>query len=91
MGLLLLQAHASGDQIVLPLTLEMSFWLWVRENLGQLFSGLGMFNLKLPNRLQPVLRRHLAWFEFLTQRGWRPLLLELLDTEQPRLSTATHG
>ena len=72
-----MQAHASGDQIVLPLTLEMSFWLWVRENLGQLFSGLGMFNLKLPNRLQPVLRRHLAWFEFLTRAAgahcyWTP-------------------
>ncbi|MFJ2987809.1 M14 family zinc carboxypeptidase [Collimonas sp. NPDC087041] len=74
---LYLQSQASGDRVFLPLTLEMGSWLWVRENPRQLFSRLGMFNPKSPNRLQRVLRSHLVWFEFLTRaagahRYWTP-------------------
>ena len=61
----------------LPLTLEMGSWLWVKKNPRQLFSRQGMFNPLIEHRLQRVLRRHLAWFDFLARaacshRRWMP-------------------
>lgn len=51
----------------LPLTLEMGSWLWVKKNPRQLFSRHGIFNPLIEHRLQRVLRRHMAWFDFLTR------------------------
>ena len=61
----------------LPLTLEMGSWLWVKKNPRQLFSRHGIFNPLIEHRLQRVLRRHMAWFDFLTRaacshRCWIP-------------------
>ncbi len=61
----------------LPLTLEMGSWLWVKKNPRQLFSRHGMFNPLIEHRLQRVLRRHLAWFDFLARAAcshprWMP-------------------
>jgi hypothetical protein len=65
------------DCCFLPLTLEMGSWLWVKKNPRQLFSRQGMFNPLIEHRLQRVLRRHVAWFDFLTRAAsshqrWRP-------------------
>jgi len=49
------------------LTLEMGSWLWVKKNPRQLFSRLGMFNPQIEHRRQRVLRRHLAWLDFMTR------------------------
>lgn len=62
----------------LPLTLEMGSWLWVKKNPRQIFSRHGMFNPLIEHRLQRVLRRHLAWLDFLTRAAsshlrWQPL------------------
>ena len=62
---------------VLPLTLEMGSWLWVKKNPRQLFSRHGIFNPLIEHRLQRVLRRHLAWFDFLARaacshKRWMP-------------------
>jgi len=51
----------------LPLTLEMGSWLWVKKNPRQLFSRHGIFNPLIDHRQQRVLRRHLAWLDFLTR------------------------
>lgn len=51
----------------LPLTLEMGSWLWVRKNPRQLFSREGLFNPLIRHRQERVLRRHLAWFDFVTR------------------------
>jgi Zinc carboxypeptidase len=51
----------------LPLTLEMGSWLWVKKNPRQLFSRHGMFNPLIEHRQQRVLRRHLAWLDFLAR------------------------
>ncbi len=51
----------------LPLTLEMGSWLWVKKNPRQLFSRHGIFNPLIEHRLQRVLRRHVAWLDFLTR------------------------
>ena len=74
---LYLQSESRGDNIFLPLTLEMGSWRWVKKNPRQLFSRTGIFNPNAPHRLQRVLRSHLLWFDFLTRaacanRHWLP-------------------
>lgn len=51
--------------VLLPLTLEMGSWLWVRKNPRQLFSRHGMFNPLIAHREERVLRRHLPLLDFL--------------------------
>ena len=70
-------AEAQPGRSFLPLTLEMGSWRWVRKNPRQLFSRHGIFNPLVDHRQQRVLRRHLAWFDFLTRAAsshqrWRP-------------------
>ena len=61
------RTEAQADLSFLPLTLEMGSWLWVKKNPRQLFSRQGIFNPLIDHRQQRVLRRHLAWFDFLTR------------------------
>lgn len=58
-----LQPGGDGP-VLLPLTLEMGSWLWVKKNPRQVFSRLGLFNPVIGHRQQRVLRRHLAWLDF---------------------------
>ncbi|MCX6105132.1 MAG: M14 family zinc carboxypeptidase [Proteobacteria bacterium] len=53
------------DRVLLPLTLEMGSWIWIKKNPRQLFSSLGIFNPVLPHRIQRTLRRHHALLDFL--------------------------
>ena len=74
---LYLQALARGDGTLLPLTLEMGSWLWVKKNPRQVFSRHGIFNPLIAHRQQRVLRRHLALLDCLMraaagQHRWRP-------------------
>lgn len=74
---LYLRALERSDRVFLPLTLEMGSWLWVKKNPRQLFSRHGMFNPLIEHRRQRVLRRHLAWLDFMTRAAsgnalWRP-------------------
>ncbi len=62
--------------VLLPLTLEMGSWAWVRKNPKQGLSTLGRFNPIKPHRLSRTLRRHLPLFDFLhhaaaSHRMWR--------------------
>ena len=73
---LYLRACAQPGRTLLPLTLEMGSWLWVRKNPRQLFSRQGLFNPLAPHRQLRVLRRHLAWLDFVTHaasshQSWR--------------------
>jgi hypothetical protein len=61
------RAAAHPARRFLPLTLEMGSWRWVKKNPRQLFSRHGIFNPLIEHRLQRVLRRHMAWFDFLTR------------------------
>jgi hypothetical protein len=61
------QAIAQAGGLLLPLTLEMGSWLWVKKNPRQLFSRRGIFNPELPHRQQRVLRRHLGGLDFITR------------------------
>ncbi|MCB9730801.1 MAG: DUF2817 domain-containing protein [Deltaproteobacteria bacterium] len=54
------QLHEAGDATLLPFTLEMGSWTWVRKNPRQLFTTGGPFNPVIPHRLERALRRHLA-------------------------------
>lgn len=58
------RAVARGDTL-LPLTLEMGSWSWVRKNPAQLLTRLGRFNPTVPHRLRRTLRRHLPLLDFL--------------------------
>lgn len=63
--------------VFLPLTLEMGSWLWIKKNPRQLLSRQGLFNPSAPHRQQRVLRRHLAWFDFVmraasSHTAWLP-------------------
>ena len=64
---LYLQACSMPDCLLLPLTLEMGSWAWVKKNPGQLFSRYGLFNPQIEHRQQRVLRRHIAWLDFVTR------------------------
>jgi len=72
------RALARPDQVFLPLTLEMGSWLWIKKNPRQLFSRRGIFNPLAGHRQARVLRRHLAWLDFLMRAAasharWRPV------------------
>jgi hypothetical protein len=65
---LILQTKGSRpDKILLPFTLEMGSWNWVKKNPIQLFSFLGPFNPVKPHRIRRTLRRHLPLLDFLLQ------------------------
>ena len=73
---LYLRSLVAGGTL-LPLTLEMGSWLWVKKNPRQLFSRGGIFNPLLEHRQARVLRRHLPLLEFLlhaaaSHRRWLP-------------------
>ncbi|MGE0395244.1 MAG: DUF2817 domain-containing protein [Kofleriaceae bacterium] len=57
--------RAAGAGVLLPLTLEMGSWAWVRKNPWQGFSSIGRFNPIKPHRLSRTLRRHLPLIDFL--------------------------
>jgi len=73
-----LHRRSDAGSVFIPLTLEMGSWLWVRKNPRQLFSRHGLFNPMIEHRQQRVLRRHIAWFDFITRAAcshgrWRPI------------------
>jgi hypothetical protein len=64
---LYLQACTLPERVFLPLTLEMGSWMWVKKNPRQFFSRQGIFNPTIEHRRQRVLRRHVAWLDFLSR------------------------
>jgi Zinc carboxypeptidase len=69
--------RAAGGGTMLPLTLEMGSWAWVRKNPLQGLSSLGRFNPIKPHRHRRTLRRHLPLLDFLlhaaaSHRAWLP-------------------
>jgi hypothetical protein len=65
------------DRLLLPLTLEMGSWLWVKKNPRQLFRRHGLFNPLIGHRQQRVLRRHVQLLDFMARAAcsfarWRP-------------------
>lgn len=64
---LYLRACEQPGRAFLPLTLEMGSWLWVKKNPRQMFSRHGIFNPLIGHRRQRVLRRHIAWLDFLSR------------------------
>lgn len=60
-----LQSQQTAGAMVLPFTLEMGSWLWLRKNPRQLFRPMGLFHPVLPHRLRRVLRRHWTLLDFL--------------------------
>jgi len=51
--------------VFIPITLEMGSWLWLKKNPKQFFSFLGAFNPIKPHRKRRVLRRHVAFLDYL--------------------------
>jgi len=69
---LYLQAE-SRQKLLMPITLEMGSWRWVRKNPLQLRQLEGLYHPVKPHRLQRVLRRHTVLMEFLIRatRGYQ--------------------
>jgi hypothetical protein len=68
---------ARPGRVLLPLTLEMGSWTWVKKNPRQLFTRHGIFNPVIGHRVERVLRRHVPWLDFLVRAAasharWRP-------------------
>ncbi|MBD2858364.1 DUF2817 domain-containing protein [Spongiibacter sp. KMU-158] len=59
-----IQSREHGAKL-LPLTLEMGSWLWVKKHPSQIFSFAGLFNPTVPHRHARVLRSHLILLDFL--------------------------
>jgi hypothetical protein len=71
------QSLRTPDRVLLPLTLEMGSWIWVKKNPRQVFSRQGLFNPLIQHRQQRVLRRHAVLLEFLMRAAfnharWQP-------------------
>lgn len=71
------RACADPARVHLPLTLEMGSWLWVKKNPRQMLSLQGLFNPLIAHRQARVLRRQVAWLDFVGRaacghRGWCP-------------------
>lgn len=71
------RTHERSGGVLLPLTLEMGSWLWVKKNPRQLFTRWGLFNPLIEHRQQRVLRRHLSLLDFVLRAAdshlrWRP-------------------
>ena len=71
------ESMQQGDDIFIPLTLEMGAWQWIKKNPRQLFRFPGLFNPVLPHRHRRILRRHLVLIDFLLRavhgyRHWLP-------------------
>lgn len=65
------------EQVLLPLTLELSSSKWYQKNPRQLLSRVGLFYPLAPGRLMKVLHKHKTLFEFLLRalcsyRSWLP-------------------
>lgn len=59
------QKQAASTQVFIPFTLEMGSWNWIKKNPLQAFRALGIFHPIKRHRIQRVLRRHVALFDFL--------------------------
>lgn len=64
--------ESGAERVIIPLTLELGSWLWIKKNPIQLFSALGIFNPLLPHRTQRILRRHIALLDFLLRATANP-------------------
>jgi len=69
------RAACAAPGTLLPLTLEMGSWMWLKKNPRQGLSLLGSFNPVVPHRLRRTLRRHLLLIDFLhraaaAHRAW---------------------
>ena len=86
---LYLRARERGG-VLLPLTLEMGSWLWVKKNPRQAFSRHGIFNPLIEHRQQRVLRRHLPLLDLMmraahSQRRWAVLGAQREDWREQAL------
>ncbi|CAN5900627.1 M14 family metallopeptidase [soil metagenome] len=69
--------RATGGGVLLPLTLEMGSWMWVRKSPLQALSTIGRFNPVVPHRHRRTLRRHIPLLELLlhaaaSHHAWLP-------------------
>lgn len=79
------RAHQPDGKFI-PFSLELGSWLWIKKNWSQMFSLLGVFNPRLPHRIQRILRRHVPLFDFLYRAVHSPEpWANLNETKRERL------
>lgn len=73
------------ERPLIPWTLEMGSWVWMKKNPLQAFTVNGFFDPIRPHRRQRILRRHMTLFDFLHRSliaktpWWRPARRAELD------------
>lgn len=70
--------------VMVPMTLEMGSWSWIRKNPRQVLRALGAFNPMLPHREKRTLRRHLPLLDFLFRAVQAPDAWANLDADERR-------
>lgn len=85
------------QRLLMPLTLEMGSWRWLKKNPLQL-SPFGIFNPIKPHRVQRTLRGHLMLMEFLIRasrswKNWMPNASERAESQDEALQLwyKSHG
>ena len=85
-------SKTKGDSLrtIIPLTLELGSWLWIKKNPIQALTALGIFNPLLPHRTQRILRRHQQLLDFLLRATAAPQawIYGDLDTQKDKLNLA---
>ncbi len=66
------------ERVMIPWTLELGSWMWVKKNLRQIFNSQGLFNPLIPHRYRRIMRRHKALLDFFlsavaNHKTWAPL------------------
>lgn len=60
--------------IMLPLTLEIGSWIWLKKNPWQIFNKKGLYNPLQEHRYNRTMRRHFLLFDFLLRVAANPQL-----------------
>jgi hypothetical protein len=60
------------DAIILPLTLEIGSWVWLKKNPLQIFQKIGFYNPLKDHRYRRTMRRHFLLLDFLLHMAANP-------------------
>lgn len=69
---------------LLPLTLEIGSWSWIKKNPKQIFDVLGIYNPILPHRRRRAIRRHIWLIDFLLRAAFSYQDWAIRDIEEHR-------
>ncbi|NKF49845.1 DUF2817 domain-containing protein [Shewanella sp. WXL01] len=76
---------------LVPLTLEMGSWAWVKKNPRQVFNFHGYFNPQQRHRHQRILRRHITLMQFLLDAACSEVLEKMPNSAFEQYRQQAHA